>query len=135
MPTPFTMPQQNKNNFKPTLIHLMSLVDSVTYEKDQEFTQEQLTALTPGSIERWMKLRAYGTPDPGPDANPTHCCSTSLEYWKKALSNYMPNRLMHWHVTSQQGNPTKSIEVNDLIKKTKKIKKVEVRKKGRKSSA
>jgi hypothetical protein len=44
----------------------------------------------------------------------------------------MPNRLMHWNVMSQQGNPTKSIEVNDLIKK---IKKAEVSKKGKKSSA
>jgi hypothetical protein len=84
--TPFTMPQRNKNNYKPTLIHLMSFVDGVTYKKDQEFTQEQLDALTPGIIERWMKLRAYRTPDPGPDTNPTHCCSSSLEYWKKALS-------------------------------------------------
>jgi hypothetical protein len=36
----------------------MSFVDGVTYKKEQEFTQEQLTALTPGSIDRWMKLWA-----------------------------------------------------------------------------
>jgi hypothetical protein len=62
------MLRQNKNNYKPTLIHLMSFVDNVAHKKDKEFTQEQLTLLTPGNIERWMKLQAYGTPDPGPEA-------------------------------------------------------------------
>ena len=35
----------------------------------------------------------------------------------------MPNRLIPWNSTSQEeGNPTKSIEVNDLIKRVKKKK-------------
>jgi tRNA(Glu) U13 pseudouridine synthase TruD len=41
-------------------------------------------------------------------------------FFKKALSSYMPNRLMTWNVAIQQGNPMKSAEVNDLIKKIKK---------------
>jgi hypothetical protein len=89
----------------------MSFVDGIAYQKDHEFSQEQLAALTPGIIERWMKQKAYGTPDPGPDAEPTFCRSSSLAYWKKALSFYMPNRLMHWNVMSLQGNPTKSIVI------------------------
>jgi hypothetical protein len=39
----------------------------------------------------------------------------------------MPNCLMPWNAISGQGNPTRSIEVNTLIKK---VKKKEVRKQG-----
>ena len=67
-----------------------------------------------------MKKTAYGTPDPGNDVTPMEAQSSSLLYWKKALSSYMPNRLMTWNVATQQGNPTKSAAVNDLIKKVKK---------------
>jgi len=44
----------------------------------------------------------------------------------------MPNRLMPWNAISGQGNPTRSIEVNTLIKK---VKKKEVRKEGVSSKA
>jgi hypothetical protein len=96
-------------------------------------TQEQLAVLTPDIAVRWMKLRACGTPDPGPDAEPTPlCCSASLQCWKKGSSFHMPHGLMHWNAMSQEGNPTKSTEVNDLIKRARKM---EVRKKGKKSTA
>jgi hypothetical protein len=72
--------------------------------------------------------KAYGTPEPDPDANPTQARSTSLLYWKKAISHYMPNCLMPWDAISGQGNPTRSIEVNTLINKV--TKKKEVRKQG-----
>jgi hypothetical protein len=39
----------------------------------------------------------------------------------------MPNKLMAWNRLSNQGNPTRSIEINDLIKR---VKKKEVRKQG-----
>lgn len=122
----------SKNDYKPTLIQLMSFLDSTQYEADHEFTQERLLQLTPRDIERWMKKKAYGTPDPDNDAQPTEARSSSLQYWKKALSSYMPNRLMTWNVATQQGNPTKSVEVNDLIKK---VKKCEVRHVGAPSQA
>ena len=68
--------------------------------------------------------KAYGTPEPEPEpdpnANPTQARSSSLQFWKKAISCYMPNRLMPWNAVSGQGNPTRSIEVNTLIKKVKK---------------
>ena len=44
----------------------------------------------------------------------------------------MPNRLMSWNAETNQGNPTKSTEVNDLIKRAKKQ---EVRKQGKDSQA
>ena len=114
----------SKNDYKPMLIQPMSFLDGTQYERDHEFTQERLLQLTPCDIEQWMKKKAYGTPDPGNDATPTEAQSSSLLYWKKALSSYMPNRLMTWNVATQQGNPMKSAEVNNLIKM---VKKCEVR--------
>ena len=42
-----------------------------------------------------------------------------LDYYKKALSYYMPNKLFGWNAISKTGNPTRSIPVNELIKRVK----------------
>jgi hypothetical protein len=122
------------DTYNGVLRRLMTFVHGLedVYEKDHLFSQEELAALTPNDIKRWMCVKAYGTAEPGVDDNPTLCRSTSLEFWKKAISFFMPNRLMSWNVLSNVGNPTKSIEINDLIKA---VKKKEVRKQGKASSA
>ena len=61
-----------------------------------------------------------------------HGHHSSLEYYKKGLSYFIPNRLMAWDPRSQTGNPTKSTEINDLIKS---VKTRQVRKQGKKSEA
>jgi wyosine [tRNA(Phe)-imidazoG37] synthetase (radical SAM superfamily) len=43
-------------------------------------------------------------------------------FWKKTISFFIPNWLMPWYAISGQGNPTRSNEVNELIKKLKKRK-------------
>jgi len=53
--------------------------------------------------------------------------SNTIEYYKKAISHYMPNRLMAWNELSNVGNPTRSHQLNDLIKY---VKKKEARKMG-----
>jgi hypothetical protein len=67
-----------------------------------------------------MCLKVYGKEDLGPEDNPIHGRASSLEYYKKALSYFMPNRLMAWNVVAQVGNPTKLLERNALIKSVKK---------------
>jgi hypothetical protein len=121
---------QKKNDYHATLIRFMTFTNGIAYAKDHQFVQDELAPLTPDDVARWMCQKAYGTPEP--DANPTQARSSSLEYWKKAISFYMPNVLMPWNAVSRQGNPTRSIEVNTLIKK---VKKKEVRKEGVSSKA
>ena len=111
---------QKKNDYHATLIRFMTFTNGIAYAKDHQFVQDELAPLTPDDVARWMCQKAYGTPEPEPDANPTKARSTSLMYWKKAISSYMPNCLMPWNAISGQGNPTRSIEVNTLIKKVKK---------------
>jgi hypothetical protein len=71
-------------------------------------------------------------PDQTPEDNPTHGRASSLMYYKKAISYFMPNKLTPWNAISRKGNPTRSIDVYDLIKAAKKK---EVRKQGTPSNA
>ena len=64
---------------------------------------------------------------PGPNDKPSHCRSSSLEYWKKAISFFMPNKNHQWNEMTNSGNPTRSQDVNDLIKR---VKRFEIRKQG-----
>ena len=61
-----------------------------------------------------MCFKAYGTEDPGQDDQPIKR-SSSLGYWKKALS-YFFNTTQKWNEVAQTGNPTQSKKVNTLIK-------------------
>ena len=75
---------------------------------------------------RWSNFNYFRDPSPPKDSNPV-TRSLTVKFWKKALSFFMTNRLMTWNELSNVGNPTKSTEINDLIKY---IKKKEVRKQG-----
>ena len=68
-----------------------------------------------------MRLKVYSNPDPNPNDNPTQVRSSSVDYTKKAISYFMPNRLMYWNEPANPpvDNPTKSIPVNALIKRVK----------------
>jgi len=52
---------------------------------------------------------AYGIPDPGTNDNPTEVRSSALAFVKKAISYFMPNKLMSLNAlaNSPVGNPTK----------------------------
>ena len=119
-------------SYKSTLCRLMSYLDGLQYDKDHVFSYAQLATLMPTDIARWMRFRAYGTAEPGPNVNPTHARSNALKTWKKQISHFMPNKLMKWDAMSNVGNPMKSIKVNDVIQK---VMKKEVRKQGKTSTA
>lgn len=121
-----------KRQYRPYLVAFMSFRDEQAYDLQTVFTQEKLATIRPAEIVRWMCQKAYGNPNPGPDDNPTLRRSSTIEYSKKAHSYYMVNRVIAWNAVSQVGNPTRSIEVYDLIKR---IKKKEARKQGKRSFA
>ena len=125
-------PVEEKRIYKKYLVEFMSFRDQGQYDLATEFTQEQLAAIKPADIKSWMCQKVYGNPNPGPEDNPNLGRSSSLEYYKKALSYYMVHPLQQWNVVTQVGNPTRSVEVNNLIKE---VKKKEVRKQGKASSA
>ena len=113
--------------YKSTLDNLMSYIRGREFARDYVYTDEELCTLTPTNILQWMNVKTFGTPNPPVDANPISARSSSLQYWKKAISFFHPNRLMEWSSGRNEGNPTRSIEINNLIKR---VKKKEVRKQG-----
>ena len=102
--------------YKSVLRRLLSWIDNREYPRDHVFDAQRLGELRPLQIRRWMQLQAYGTPDPAPDANPTLRRHTSIKFWKKAISYFMPNKGPEWNDLHNYGNPTKSETIRDLIK-------------------
>lgn len=84
------------------------------YPKDHEFSEDELNAITPADMCRWMNVKAFGTPNPGIDARLTGAGSSSLEFMKKAISFYMPLK-QNWDPDRGQGNPTRSKEVKEVM--------------------
>jgi hypothetical protein len=105
---------------------------AAAYPPDHEFERDVLLEVKPEHIKRWCCVKVFGIPDPTDDDHPTLGRSSSILFYKKAISHFMPNRLMSWNEVTEMGNPTKSREMNDLIKR---VKKEEIRKTGKKSSA
>jgi hypothetical protein len=58
-----------------------------------------------------MCTKVYGIPNPGENDKPKHGHSSSLEYYKKAISAYMPNKHIPWDSLEGKGNPTRSKEL------------------------
>jgi len=99
----------------------------IEYPSDQQFTREQLLELGPLDIKRWLANKAYRDPDYNlrRGDRPVYARSSTLEFAKKAISFFMPNRLPAW--INGAGNPTKSVAVNNLLKE---VKQFEVRGEG-----
>jgi hypothetical protein len=76
-----------KKRYQTVLRELMTYVDDIAYAKDHDFEMAQLAQLKPHDIYRWMCTKAFDMPDPGPDDHPVHGRSSSLMYYKKAMSN------------------------------------------------
>ena len=98
-----------------------------------QHTQEELFGLTPEHIYAYIAFKCYGTPNPVVDQDfPLNGRSTSAAFIKKSISYFIPNKNLGWNERTREGNPTRSVLVNDLIKK---MKKQEVRKQGKEPQA
>jgi len=123
--------QTNEQRYKRIFINFMSFTHGTEYSFDHVFDEGVLGQIVPNDVYRWMCLKVFGTPDPLPGDNPTSGQASSLEYYKKAISCYMPNKLQPWNALASTGNPTRSILVNQLIKL---VRKKQVRKQGKESA-
>ena len=121
----------SSSTYKPVLIRLMSYLDGTVYSKETEFETDRLKELTPEDLMRWLNKKVFGDESPSENSRAL-VRSSAIAYWKKALSYFMPNKLMQWNEINRVGSPTKSTLINDLIKR---VKKLEVRKLGVASKA
>jgi hypothetical protein len=86
-------PQRSYQN---TLVSLLSFLDGQKYHKNTVFPPEWLAAISAEDLLRWMNYKTFGTPFPGPDANPTGCRSSTILFWKKSISFFIPNKHHPW---------------------------------------
>ena len=95
----------------------MSFFDGTTYHANNipNFSQEHLLSITDVDILRYFNLRTYGKPEVEEGDKPK-LRSATVEYFKKALSHYMPRNANNWDDINQVGNPTKSAAVNAMIR-------------------
>ena len=94
---------------------VMNYLDSTEYPAGTTFSQERLRQITPEDLVRYLNYEVYGNETPADD-NEAQIRSSTVEFWKKALSYFMPNRMMVWNEIASVGNPTRSALVNQLIK-------------------
>ena len=117
LPNDLNAPTQVKR-YHAILVELMQHKTKDEYEPDKTFSHDELLQIQPDDIYRWMCLKTYGTEDPGQEDNPS-ARSSSMAYWKKAISYFMPN-FAPWNDAAGIGNPTKSRKINRLIQAVKK---------------
>lgn len=118
--------------YKNALVKFMSYIHKTNYNITHEFAPNDLVRIQPEQLCNYITFIAYGTDKPKDTDRPINARSNTLYFVKKALSYYMPRKNVSWDTINRVGNPTRSIEVNTLIKK---IRKHEVRKEGAESQA
>jgi len=87
------------------------------YPPNHEFTQDELRAVSPQDLVNWMNMKLYNKEDPDEDDRPLNGSHHTLDYYKKSISYFMPKKEISWDPAEKSGNPTRSHEVNNLIKK------------------
>ena len=132
LPNDLNAPTQRKR-YHSFLVDFMEHKNSEVYPSDKTFTEAELLTIVPEDLYRWMCKRMFGREDPTGQDLPL-LRSSSLAYYKKAISYFMPNS-QPWTVDGAGngvGNPTRSKKIIDLVKS---IKKKETRGSGKKTSA
>jgi hypothetical protein len=115
-----TTPKYAKGYFS-HLCGVMGLKDGVLYSNTHCFLKSDLLELTPSDICCYFNTKAFGTTNPGDDYVPEFGLSLSLMYYKNSISFFMSNKLNPWNIGSASGNPTKGIEVNEIVKRVQKM--------------
>ncbi|KAI2510703.1 hypothetical protein MHU86_3651 [Fragilaria crotonensis] len=95
------------------LARFMSFRDDANYTDQTIFTQEQLVAVIPNDLVRWMKVFAYGTDNPGRDARPMTGRANSISTYKKSISFFMPNKGVVWDEVAMRVTPHGQLKLTD----------------------
>ena len=109
----------NNHTYKPKLVNTFNLAFGTSHGNSYNFSNEELFNLTPDHIYAYLANKAFETIQPLDTDKPTQGRSNSIEYAKKAILYFMPNK---WDLQNNSGNPTKLVIVNKSMKTIKKQK-------------
>jgi len=91
---------------------------------NSRFRPSSFAGIKPTHVREHLCNAVYGKKAIGPNDRPIHWRSSAVEQAKKAISHCMVQSQPSWNPATNSGNPAKSKEVNNLIKR---IEKDEVR--------
>ena len=126
-----TMSNQSIQTYKSELIKCYNLAFGTNYDTSYNFLNDELFELTPAHFYSYLSLKIFGTTSPLATEKATQGRSSIIEYSKRAILYFMPNKLVKWDLQGDSGNPTISVIINELIKRVKKHK---IRREGKASS-
>ncbi|KNC74193.1 hypothetical protein SARC_13253 [Sphaeroforma arctica JP610] len=125
-PSQSKLKRHANKNYKDFLQYWQPDHDWDTYENQMNIPHETTIQILPQDIFK------YGRENPGPDDHPTLRRESGLGFLKKSISYYMPLIANDWDPVDMKGNPTRSKDVNDLLKT---IKRAELRGEGKADAA
>jgi hypothetical protein len=111
--------RDNKKH-QPYILNFMRFKDGVHNVEDTQFTKEQLFAIRPEHLRRWLNQLAYHKTAPTPDDMPLYYRSGSLKKAKGGICFFHPNKHIQW-VDPHGGNPRQHRSINELIQKVTKV--------------
>lgn len=106
-------PGQVKRYFT-CLLAMMRHKDGINYPKSKVFTVDELAAVRPEHVARYFCKRVFGTETPTQNSIPTKR-KTTVSYWKKGISYFMPSQAPWTDAAGGYGNPTRSKLVNNVL--------------------
>ncbi len=122
----------SKAEYQAALKRFMQFLGREEELSSASFSCHQLVNITADDVCRYLNYKAFHTERPDDATLPLYARSNTLKSIKKMLSVFMPRQNMPWDDIRGEGNPTRSIAVNNVIKR---VMKHEVRKQGVKSQA
>ncbi|KAL7430332.1 hypothetical protein ACHAXM_002140 [Skeletonema potamos] len=87
------------------------------YTEGHTFTDTELSAVTPEHVIRYFAYKLYGDGGVSASDKPLTGSHHTLDYYKKAISSFMPQRETVYDETTKKGNPTRAKEVNNYIRR------------------
>lgn len=93
----------SKNRYRTFMLMFISFRDGFEYSNDAEFSDKELTAMTP---------EAYSKVNPDENQRPLHARSTTLEFIKKSIPHFVPSKSSNWDPMRKEGKPIRTLQVN-----------------------
>lgn len=113
------------NRYQRVVHEYMEFHLSRAFPLNYQFSQDDLSTVTSESILKWMNKKICGDEDAdmlnGDIPTPVRCSHHVLDFYKKSISYFMPSKGQVWDPETKRGNPTRSKDINNLIKKVKDI--------------
>ena len=90
------------------------------YPRDKTYTKEELLEIQPSDVKKYLMLKAYHDPFPGPNDRPIHARAEALRKVKQGISHFMPNWMVAW-IDGVGGNLTRHSSILAAIDAVEKL--------------